>query len=72
MRRFRLRRTVDVSGVSGTGIVAEGVEFTDGSVAMRWPGESPSTAVWPSIEAVIAIHGHGGTTTVEWLDEEAA
>jgi hypothetical protein len=32
---FMLRRTEDVSGLSGTGMVAEGVEFTDGRVAMR-------------------------------------
>lgn len=72
MRRFRLHRELDVSGVSGIGDVAEGVQFADGTVAVRWLGSYPSTAVWASIDAVIAVHGHNGTTRVEWLDEEAA
>ena len=34
IKRFRFKRTEDVSGISGTGIVAEGVEFTNGKVVM--------------------------------------
>ncbi len=69
-RRFRLMRHEDVSGVSGTGPVAEGVQFTDGSVALRWYGDYPTTTVWDGIDSVIAIHGHGGATEVEWLDPD--
>ena len=65
-RRFRLIRHHDVSGVSGTGPVAEGVQFTDGAVALRWYPDYPTTTVWDSIESVIAIHGHQGATEVEW------
>ncbi len=70
MRRFVLDRKRDVSGVSGTGHVAEGVEFSDGTVAMRWRGDAPSTNVYPSIEAVQRTHGHGRATRVLWLDEQ--
>ena len=38
MRTFRLIRDEDPTGISGTGSVAEGVEFDDGTVAMRWEG----------------------------------
>lgn len=69
MRRFCLVRTVDVSGISGTGWVAEGVEFSDGVCVIRWRGEHQSTVVWPSMEDVIAIHGHGGATQIGWLDD---
>ena len=69
-RRFRLIRHHDVSGVSGTGPVAEGVQFTDGAVALRWYGDYPTTTVWDAIESVIAIHGHQGATEVEWLDPD--
>lgn len=69
-RRFRLMRHEDVSGVSGTGPVAEGVQFTDGAVALRWYGDYPTTTVWDGIDSVIAIHGHGGATEVEWLDPD--
>lgn len=63
MRTFTLQRNIDISGVSGTGTVAEGVEFSDGTVALRWiVGEHRSTVVWPNIDAVIAVHGHGGST----------
>jgi hypothetical protein len=71
MRCFVLLRTEDVSGVSGTGVVAEGVEFLDGKVALRWcVGEWRSTVVWDSIDGVEAVHGHDGRTEVLWLDRE--
>lgn len=69
MRRFNLVRRVDESGVSGTGLVAEGVEFSDGTVAMRWKSrEHQSTSIWSSLDDLIAIHGHGGLTTIGWID----
>lgn len=68
-RRFRLVRDVDVSGVSGTGAVAEGVEFSNGQVALSWHGEWPSVTVHErGIESVEKVHGHGGLTRIEWLD----
>jgi hypothetical protein len=69
-RTFELVRYRDLSGVSGTGVVAEGCLFTDGSVALRWRGTNPATAVWPDIESVLAVHGHQGATEVQWLDGE--
>ncbi len=71
-RTFELIRYEDVSGVSGTGAVAEGCVFSDGSVALRWRGAYASTAIWPDIDAVIAVHGHSGATVVRWLDQHAA
>lgn len=68
MRRFVLDRTQDPSGVSGLGLVAEGVAFTDGSVVLRWGSEHRSMGMYSSIEDVEYIHGHGGTTRVRWLD----
>lgn len=65
---FVLHRYEDKSGVSGTGLVAEGVEFSDGAVALHWPGEYPSTAAWEDIRGVEAVHGHGGLTVVEYAD----
>lgn len=68
MRRFQLVRNHDVSGISGTGIVADGVQFPDGTVVIRWRGERQSTVVWPGIEDVEAIHGHSGATVIDWVD----
>lgn len=70
-RRFELHRETDVSGVSGTGAVAEGVEFSDGVAALRWRTEFTSTAIYASIAELEAIHGHGGATSIVWVDTDA-
>lgn len=69
-RRFVLQRDVDVSGVSGTGVVAEGVAFSSGVVALTWLSDWPTSVVFHDrgIESVEAVHGHGGATRIVWLD----
>ena len=67
-RLFRLVRDEDESGVSGTGHVADGVIWHDGTCAVHWRTEHTSTSVYASVNDVIAIHGHGGKTRVV-LDE---
>ena len=71
-RTFELVRFRDPSGVSGTGVVAEGCEFTDGSVALRWRGDNPATAVWPNVDAILAVHGHQGATEIRWIDAQTS
>lgn len=71
MRRFELHREVDESGISGTGVVAEGVAFSDGTAALRWKAQYKSTAVYQSMADVEAIHGHNGQTKVVWFDPSA-
>jgi hypothetical protein len=68
MRLFNLVRTEDVSGSSGTGVVAQGVEFDDGHAVMRWLTDTASTAIYSSVEDIVTIHGHEGRTTVEFLE----
>lgn len=68
VRRFKLVRKVDVSGVSGTGHVADGVIFHDGTTVVHWRTEHTSTIVFATYSDMIAIHGHGGSTEVEWVD----
>jgi len=62
-----------VSGVSGEGVVAQGIEFPDGRVAYRWHTTEVSMAATAqfadSIEDVEAIHGHDGATTIIYVDE---
>ena len=70
LRRFALVRETDHSGVSGTGIVAYGVQFSDEHVVVRWNSGSPSTSLWDSIEELLTVHGHNGATIVRWIDEE--
>lgn len=70
MRRFVLNRKVDVSGVSGTGRIAEGVEWSCGKVSICWLGTYSSSAQFDNLHQLQHLHGHGGTTTVEWLDPD--
>jgi hypothetical protein len=58
MRRFTMRREADVSGVSGVGIVLEGVLFSTGVVVIHWltPPPRGSISVFDSIDQFLAIH----------------
>lgn len=67
-KRFVLMRTQDVSGTSGTGRVADGVEFNDGTAVLRWNTEKASTAIYASVEELGDIHGHNGATIVVMCD----
>lgn len=68
-RRFQLVRDDDVTGISGTGMVALGVVFPTQRVVIQWQGARTSTVVWDSIEDAMAIHGHNGATRLVWIDE---
>lgn len=69
---FALYRRSDVTGVSGTGVVAEGVAFSDGTACLRWLSEWPTSVVFHDrgVEAIEQIHGHGGATQIVWLSED--
>jgi len=69
-RLFELYRHVDVTGKSGTGVVAHGTQWTDGTVSLRWLGDTPSFANWADLDTVLAVHGHEGATVVRWLSED--
>lgn len=67
-RLFRLVRHTDPSGVHATGTLAEGVEWPDGTVTLRWRGPWPSTSTWDGgVDSVLAVHGTAGRTQIHWL-----
>ena len=70
LKRFLLRRDEDESGVSGTGIVAEGVQFACGWCALSWLTTYQSCGIYPSIEELERIHGHDGRTKVIFLFDD--
>ena len=72
MRFFVLLRKQDVSGVSGTGLVAEGAVFSNGKVAVTWRGPVRSVTVYESLEDAMAIHCHGGATNMYWRGPDVA
>ena len=72
MKQFYLVRSEDVSGVSGTGVVAEGCVFTNGKVALAWISPYRSVTVFDSLEEVDQIHGHDGRTKMMWVEGNAS
>ena len=71
MKRFYLRRLVDETGISGIGIIAEGIEFSNLQVILCWRTFTSSIGVYRNIEDMIRIHGHNGKTIIEWIDSSA-
>ena len=72
MKAYHLRRDHDVSGKSGTGHIAQAVEFDDGTVVVHWSGDKTkagvaSTEVFSSIADMLKVHGHEGRTVLETI-----
>lgn len=63
-RRFHLERKEDVSGSSGTGVVAQGCQFANGQAVMTWLTPLTSVCVYHSLDVLEQIHGHEGKTVV--------
>jgi hypothetical protein len=66
MKTFYLYRKEDVSGVSGTGYVAEGVIFADGKVALSWLVDPGSINIYENIKECVEVHGHDGATILRY------
>jgi hypothetical protein len=70
VRRFVLVRKRDVTGISGTGIVAEGAVFTNGFSVLCWRREPYAVGMYQSLADLIAVHGHEGATQVQFIDDD--
>jgi hypothetical protein len=70
IRRFHFVRTEDVSGVSGTGVVGEGVELSNGKVVHSWISNMGTVSVYDNMKTFVAVHGHEGKGAIEWLDPD--
>lgn len=69
-RRFHLERVEDVTGISGTGRVAEGFVASDGKVALRWLSACGSWVLYDNADALLQVHGHHGATKIVWDDQD--
>lgn len=70
MKIFQLVRNEDETGNSGTGPVAEVVEFEDGKAVVKWRAQTNalgvgSVVVYDSLQDLVKVHGHGGKTVLE-------
>lgn len=68
---FQMIRNADETGVSGTGIVSEGVVFSNGKCVVEWLGATPCTQTWPTFECFHAVHikpHPSNGTEIRWLN----
>lgn len=69
LREYYLQRNEDFSGVSGTGIVAQGIILPSGKCVHEWSNSYvQSMNIYPNIKAVEHIHGHEGRTIVKFVE----
>ena len=66
MDNFHLQRLEDETGISGTGIVAEGVQFSNGKCVLTWLTEFSSVGIYDNIDLVDKLHGHNSKTIIVW------
>lgn len=66
-RMFVLNRKEDATGTSGTGVVAEGIEFSNGQCAVHWLSQLETVSVYANVRVVERLRGHDGRTTVDWI-----
>jgi len=64
IKPFYLYRTIDITGKSGTGIVAIGAEYPSGTCIIEWLTFTTTITHFKSLEHVKEIHGHQGATEV--------
>ncbi len=69
VRRFVLVRERDLTGVSGVGVVAEGAMFSNGLSIIRWLREPHAVGMYQTVADLIAVHGHGGATQIQFIDQ---
>ncbi len=65
--RFKLVRTVDVTGISGTGEIAIGVKWPDQSCTLFWMKHG-TQGYYKTIGQLREIHCYSDNAKVEWID----
>lgn len=64
MRRFYLLRHEDLHNNSGTGVVAEGIVFDDGTGSFTWLTPIKTITNFWRIKEIRDLHGHNGKTEI--------
>ena len=70
IRRWIMVRQEDVSGVSGVGLVAAGIEFATGEVVGAFMSKFPGSFSFPSMSVAQNVHSHKGKhdTKILYID----
>jgi len=70
-RLFKMVRNNDETGVSGTGVVADGIEYPNGMVSVCWRSKTPSVNVYRSFVEFKHVHidAHpSNDTEIHWAE----
>jgi len=65
LQEFYLLRKKDLSGVSGTGVVARGIILESHRAILEWRSIGFETmSIFDNLEQIRTIHGHDGNTEI--------
>ena len=64
MKRFYLLRHEDLHGHAGTGVVAEGTIFGDGTGSFTWLTERKTVTAFLRVKDIKDLHSHEGRTEI--------
>jgi hypothetical protein len=72
--RFNLTRSTDITGISGTGKVAVGVQWPDKTIHLYWL-KTATTGHYKNITQLESIHCYNDASgkpnaRVEWIDQK--
>jgi len=68
MRRFVIERIEDKTGNSGTGIIIEGIEYSNKKCALMWLIEITSIFIYDNIENVEKTYCGHSKAVIRFLD----
>lgn len=68
MRRFEIRTDMTLGALAHNCRIAQGCQFSDATVAVRWLNGPHRTILLDSIDDLIAAHCHDGRNHLLWLD----
>ena len=73
MKKFYLLRHEDIHNNSGTGVVAEGIIFGDGTGSYTWLTKHKTITTFVKVKDVIDLHSHNGRTDmiIEGIKKQA-
>lgn len=56
--------------MSGTGYVAEGIQFHDGEIVVSWYGKHHIFECPKDLKTWLKVHGHDGLSKIIWIDKK--
>lgn len=72
-RRFRIVRKTDVIGITGSGVICDGIEWPDGSATTKYRGPVISETSWPrGVEDLkgTLLNPKAGNTELVWCEDD--